>query len=117
MATEITPELVNAIRNLACAGSSQLYISQIIGVPTSTLSDWKRNNPLIRDALYVSQENVISDIRSRVVHIAKHGSDKDALNASTFLINRYEVNNGDDAVVAVSDEDIKQEILNDLSSK
>ena len=86
-----TPEQITTIANLARFGFTQHYISGILDVPTSTLSDWKRNNPLVASALSISQEGLLSDVKSRLSKIALTGSDKDAISASTFLINRYEV--------------------------
>ncbi len=76
MAYDITPEIVNTIANLARCGSSQVYISQIINVPTSTLSRWKQDNPEVASALNVSQDGLMRDIKAKMSHTALHGTEK-----------------------------------------
>ena len=111
-----TAEQIVTITNLSRYGHTQHYISGVLGVPTSTLSDWKRKDPLVAEALCVSQEGVLSDVKARMYKTAMDGTDKDSNTAAQFLLNRYEVNTPDTATTGVSDDDIRDEILDELNT-
>ena len=108
-----TPEQITTIANLARYGHTQHYISGVLGIPTSTLSDWKRKDPNVASALSVSQDGLLSDVKGRMASIAMNGVDGDSIKAGTFLLNRYEVAT-QDAAVTVADDDIKDEIIREL---
>ncbi len=115
MSKKITPEILNTIANLSRSGFTQYYIANTIGVSDTTLSRWKQENPEVANALSVSSDGILSDVKSRLVHIATNGADKDAISASTFLLNRYESVEPEGDVEPTSDEEIKQSILDELN--
>ena len=114
MAINITPELITTIGNLASYGFSQRYISGAIGISTTTLSRWKHENPEIGNALSVSNDGILQDVKSRLVETALSGSSSSAVSAGQYILNRYETVVIDE-VVPVDDEAVKQAILSELS--
>jgi len=83
----------------------------VIGIPKSTLSDWKRRNPKVEAALCISQDGVLSDVKSRLTNIALHGSDKDSISAGSYLLTKYGAEAEPTTVITTTDDDIKDEIL------
>jgi len=111
----ITPELITTIGNLAAYGFSQRYISGAIGVSTSTLSSWKQTNPEIANALNVSNDGILMDVKSKLVETALNGSSSSAVSAGQFLLNRYEVSEVV-APVGASADDVAAKIMDELSN-
>ena len=115
MSKKITKEVLNVIRNLSRSGFTQYYIANTLGISTSLLSKWNIDNPLITEALSVSNGDVLVDVKSRMVHIANNSTDEKAsIQASTFLLNRYEKLDTEVVTAVVTDDTIRDEILNDL---
>ena len=112
-----TAEQITIISNLSRYGFTQQYISGVLGVPSSTLSDWKRKDPKVANALSISTDGLLSDVKSKMFKTAMTGSDKDSNQASQFLLNRYEVDSGAATVAgSKSDKDIADEILSELDN-
>ena len=111
-----TPEQITTIGNLSRFGFTQHFISGAIGISTSTLSDWKRNNPLVATALSIGTDGVLSDVKSRMYQIAVTGSEKGSIAAGTFLINRYEVDDAIGSDEKLSNAEIKSEILDEITT-
>jgi len=115
MSKKITPEIITVIANLSRCGHTQYFIAQTIGINPQTLTDWKQKNQEVANALSISTDGILADVKSRLVNIATSGADKDAISASTFLLNRYESVEPEGDVEPTSDEEIKQSILDELN--
>ncbi len=113
----VTDTMLNTITNLSRLGFTQFYIANVLGVPTSTLSDWKRKNPLVADALSIGTDGLLSDVKSKLTETALSGSSASAVSAGQFLLNKYEGSDTPTTVAGVTDDDIRDEILSELNDK
>ena len=113
MSKKITPEVLNTIANLSRCGFTQYYIANVLGVSDTTVSRWKQENPEVRDALSISTDGLLSDVKSKLTETALSGSTASAVSAGQFLLNKYDTVAVVDDVIE-SNTDVRQSILADL---
>ncbi len=112
----LTEEQIKVVSNMTRFGHTQYYIAQALGMSPQNLSKLKSTDPLLVDALNVSSDDLLVDVKSRMFKTAIQGSDKDSNTAASFLLNRYEVNTPTTATTGVTDDDIRDEILDELTT-
>ena len=111
----ITKEVLNTIERLTRLGHTQYFISDVLGISTTTLSRWKFEDPEVANALNVSTEGLLQDVKSRLLGIALNGeADSDRINAGKFLLNRYDTTSETTEASTSTDDDIKHKILIEL---
>ncbi len=111
-----TPEQITIITNLSRYGHTQFYISGILGISKSTLSLWKQENPEVANALNVSQEGLLLDVKSKMYQNAMSNDLKASNTAGQFLLNRYEQDEAVGSEDEVSDDELARGIADDLKA-
>jgi hypothetical protein len=114
LSKKITPEIINVITNLSRLGHTQHFIANAIGIAPQSLTDWKKKNQKVADALSIGTDGLLSDVKSRLYGVAINGKDRDSIQAGTYLLNKYE-DIESTPIIDTTEDAIKQQILAELS--
>jgi len=114
---KITKPLLNKITKWASNGLTRTDIAYLLGYSKNHWLELMRSNDDLESAYNDGKVEMKSLLQKRVM-VKALSDDKDALGASTFLLNRHFPQVDDAEVISdvPSDESIKQEIINDLNS-
>ena len=111
---KITPKQVDTIQYLANYGHSTAFIARAIGTTPKALDHMKRRYPHIAKAINVSTNELVGDVKANMFRIAIDGEDKHSSSLGLKLLDRYEKLDVDADVSVVSDDTIKDDILDEL---
>ena len=118
MAFKLTDKHIDTIKYLASYGHTTAFIARAIGTTPKSLYNLKFRLPRVADALYVSQNDLVKDVKANMFRIAIDGQDKHSATLGMRLLDKYETAESESESVDVDDTiDIKQSILDELHSK